>query len=247
MGISSESHDQYNMHYENDQTRWRDLGALGKSDNIVRAWSTTNLSTEKSPRVVEIGCGDGAVAANLADRGFFSSYLGFDIAENAILAAERRGVANATFETFDGSSLPIAAETADLVLMTHVVEHLEDPRSLLIEARRIAPVLIVEVPTELHFRTPEDYDWDPVGHINKYDSTSIRHLVQTCRWDVVSQFTTNPAQPLSDWKDSSHRNRLNWRLKNTLLKLRPSFANRLFTYHETIIAYRAQYRAPLAT
>lgn len=219
-----------------NESEWRRLGAIGKADNIVKLWG--GLS-EPRPHVVEIGCGDGAVAARLAELDFFASYRGFDISESGISEAAGRCLANASFSTC-GSSIPLGDDSADLVIMSHVIEHLEHPRQLLYEARRIAPLLIAEVPLELNRSLPNDYDWNPVGHINKYNRKAIRQLVQTCQFDVLEQFTTNVSRDVACYRQSRIAGNLKWAIKQSALQLFPNTARSLFTYHQTLLARRNQ-------
>lgn len=236
--VSSEYRELYQDQYHAESEReWRRLGAIGKAANIKRAWY--DIHGPRKPRVVEIGCGDGAVAERLAELEFFESYEGFDLSASGITQARSRGIEGATFQLIDGDHIPVADEH-DLVVMTHVVEHLEHPRRLLQEARRIAPELIVEVPTELNQRIPKDYDWRPVGHINKYNSLLIRQLVQTCGFEVQVQFTTNPSLQVALYADGSRRSQANWAIKEYLLRYLPSLAKTSFTYHETLLARRSE-------
>ena len=209
MNPSEEYKSLYKDMYSGGQERaWRDAGAICKAANIERAWAAAGTAM---PRVVEIGCGEGAVADRLAGLQFFSEYVGFDLSPSGVEEAKSRQIADAHFELVTGSSLPAADDSADVVILTHVVEHLEHPRELIAEARRIAPWLIVEVPLEMHSRTPHDYDWNPVGHINKFGPKAIRHLVQTCQFEVVTQFTTNPSRETAIFFDNSLKRRLSWR------------------------------------
>lgn len=192
------------------------------------------------PRVVELGCGEGAVAEALADRKFCGSYQGFDISESGIVEARGRKVDGGVFELVSGEEMPMGDDGADLVILSHVVEHLEHPRILIREARRIARHVVVEVPLELNLRIPRDYVWDSLGHINKYTSTSIRHLLQTCDLDVIRQFTTNASKGHALFHDTSRLRRAQWRLKELALATWPPLARGVFTYHETLLARRTE-------
>lgn len=222
------------MYADGAAREWRDVGAKDKAANVVRLCEEDGLPAK--PSVVEIGCGEGAIAQALRDMNFFAEYRGYDLSQSGIEEARLRGVPGATFAVVDGDSIPEIEGSADLVILSHVVEHLEHPRTLLYEALRIGNRALIEVPLELHWRTPRDYVWDDLGHINKYTSTSIRHLVQTCGFQVLKQITTNPSQDVVLFWRASIRGRLKWWVKNTLLSCAPGLARSLFTYHETILA-----------
>jgi SAM-dependent methyltransferase len=226
----------YEESYSSESREWRNLGALDKAANIIRACDAARLP--RRPRVVEIGCGDGAIAQELGNRGFFGSYLGFDLSRSGVAEAQGRGIRDAEFTQTVGGAVPVADDSADLVVLSHVVEHLEHPRVLLYEARRIAPHVVVEVPLEHNARLPRDHVWDGVGHINKYTSTTIRQLVQTCDLDILVQFTTNPSKAVATFHADTPRRRAEWKLKEVGLRVAPRVARTLFTYHETLLARR---------
>lgn len=124
------------------------------------------------------------------------------------------------------------------MILTHVAEHLEHPRALLYEARRIATHVIVEVPLELNARLPRDYVWNELGHINKYTATSIRQLVQTCDLEIVAEFTSNPSKGQALFGTTSRKRQMKWYLKELALFAAPRVGRGLFTYHETLLARR---------
>jgi hypothetical protein len=225
------------MYADGVEHDWRDVGAKDKAANIVRL--CVDVLRPGRTLVVEIGCGEGAIAEALHDMNFFAEYRGYDLSQSGIEEARLRGVPGTAFAVVDGDSIPEAEGSADLVILSHVVEHLEHPRTLLYEARRIGNHVLIEVPLELNWRTPRDYVWDDLGHINKYTSTSIRHLVQTCGYKVLKQITTNPSQDVALFRGASLRGRVKWRIKNAFLSYAPVLARSLFTYHETILATAA--------
>ncbi len=214
----------------------RDAGAVDKADNIVRICELAGLRPR--PRIVELGCGEGAVAAALTARGFVGSYTGLDFSESGIAEARAREIPGAEFRVSSGAGVDLEDDAADLVVLCHVVEHLEHPRALLYEARRLAAHVVVEVPLELNARLPRDYVWDDLGHINKYTSTSIRQLVQTCDLEVLQQFTTNPSQAHALFGNATLKRRLAWQLKQQSLAVAPPLARAVFTFHETLLARR---------
>jgi ubiquinone/menaquinone biosynthesis C-methylase UbiE len=224
------------MYAQGKELAWRDAGAVDKASNIVRVYEQEGLPPH--PRIVELGCGEGAIAAALVGRGFPGTYIGFDISQSGIAQALARDVPHASFSVGSGERVAMPDDSADVVILSHVIEHLEHPRTLLYEARRIARYVIVEVPLELNARLPRDYVWDELGHINKYTSTSIRHLVQTCDLQVIAQFTTNPSQAHALFGNPSRKRQLEWRIKQSALSLAPRLARILFTYHETLLARR---------
>ena len=233
----------HNFYTSGEDSEWRRLGAIGKADNIIRAWHSRSVQEPRRPHVVELGCGDGAVAARLVELDFFASYRGFDISDSGIARAKSRTIRGAEFAVCS-TTIPMDNDSADVVIMSHVIEHLEHPRELINEAHRIASLLIAEVPLELNRGLADDYDWDPVGHINKYSRKAIRQLIQTCRFDVLDQFTTNRSREVAEFHRPGAVSSVKWAIKQSALRLAPNVARSQFTYHETLIAKRNDRQHP---
>jgi SAM-dependent methyltransferase len=218
--------------------RWRELGARDKSTNIMSLWS--RVDGEVKPSVVDVGCGDGAIIRELGRNGFGRNYMGLEISESAIdQAQQHEHISPTTFKLFDGHRLPVEDGSVDLVILSHVLEHVEEPRRLLYEAMRIGRYVFVEVPLELNLRTPHDFRWTDVGHINLYDPVVIRHLMQSVGLRILAEQTVCPSIDVFKFLRPGIKGTLHWAIKASLLKAAPFAAWRLFTYHETVLASTA--------
>src|SRR4051794_2436280 len=125
--------------------RWRELGAQGKADHIVEL--ARAIGTGAPRTILEVGCGDGAVLADLGRRGFGTARTGLEISASGVaLAAQRPEVDEA--RVFDGTRIDAADGAYDLAFATHVLEHVPQPASLLAEMARVSKAVIVEVPLE---------------------------------------------------------------------------------------------------
>jgi len=95
------------------------------------------LTTVPAPAViVDVGCGDGLAAQVAARRNLGHQFVGIDWSEAALRQAQARGLA-VVRAGVEGSGLPLAAGSADVVIMSEVIEHLVDTDSALDEAFRI--------------------------------------------------------------------------------------------------------------
>lgn len=88
--------------------------------------------------VVDLGCGGGLLSLPLAERG--ARVVGIDLSRGSLRVATeeaaRRGH-DARFAQADLCRVPLTAGCADLVLLSDVLEHVEDPRSAVREAGRL--------------------------------------------------------------------------------------------------------------
>lgn len=221
----------YDNYYGDEKlAQWRRLGAIDKAANIIELCRGLEVRS-----VLDIGCGDGAVIARLAELNFAAQYRGIDISSSAVATAKARNLqGTAAFERFDGATLPFETGEFDLAYLSHVVEHLEHPRALLYEAKRVARHVIVEVPCEHTARLPRNYSPDPVGHINYYTPVTIRRLVQTCGMVVEKQLTRGCS--LEAMKFHQPRlGALQYAIRETTLKVAPKLAPAIFVYHSALL------------
>jgi SAM-dependent methyltransferase len=167
--------------------QWRELGARGKADHVVELCSRVGLAAE---RVAEVGCGDGALLAELSRRGFGGSLSGFEISEAALELARDRAVPRVDrLEVFDGLRLPVDDGAFDLGVLSHVLEHVPEPLPLLREAARACRALIVEVPLERNAsgtRAAKRASSEEIGHVQALDRERVRQLVDAAGLRVAA-------------------------------------------------------------
>jgi len=214
----------YADYYSEEIREWRRLGAIDKAANIIRLCSGIAHDS-----VIEIGCGEGAVMRELLSAKFCQTIVGFEISPSAQKMAHESGL---DVRLFDGQHVPLKA---DLVVLSHVVEHLEHPRQLLYEAARLASQVFVEVPLEDNRTLRQDYAFDSIGHINFYSRKTARLLLQTCGLTIEQELITHSSSPVYEYR-LGKRGRLNWILKTALVNLVPSLAPWIFTYHYSALA-----------
>jgi len=234
------STDDYARYYEDhygspEQTRWRELGARDKAENVIALWARTRESA--APRVIDIGCGEGALIAELGRRGFGASFTGVEISPSGVEAARRREFARPTsIELYGGERIGAADRAYDLAVLSHVVEHAESPRALLREAARVARYVCVEVPLEYNWRLPRDFTWNQLGHVNFYDPKLLRQLVQSIGAQVLAERVTCPCREAMVWGREGLRSELRYLAMVGLLRAWPGLARRLWSFHGSLIA-----------
>jgi len=164
-----------------------EIAAIGRATNIVSSCSGCPHDT-----LLEIGCGKGLVLEELSRRGFGIRYFGLEVSDSAVertISRNIRGMVEC--QLFDGYSIPYEGRRFDLAILSHVLEHVEFPRKLLYEAGRVANYVFVEVPLEDNIRLRKDFVLGSIGHINFYTEKTIRFLIQTSGFEVVSQSVSN--------------------------------------------------------
>ena len=86
-------------------------------------------------RVLDVGCGPGALAAAAAARG--ADVVGVDLAEGMVAEARRRHP-ELEFVCADAESLPFADGAFDVAVGAFLVNHVPDPERAVAELRRVA-------------------------------------------------------------------------------------------------------------
>jgi SAM-dependent methyltransferase len=135
---------------------------------------------------------------------------------------------------FDGYHLPYADGFFDLAILSHVLEHVEYPRALLREIKRVARHLVIEVPCEYargadarieHFLS--------YGHIDLYTPTLLRFLLRSEGFAIIRDRLTRATRDVQEYSyfENAQRRRTfaslaNRRLRYALSTLRFRLAPR---------------------
>jgi SAM-dependent methyltransferase len=108
------------------------LQLLGLHDAGFAALERELLSRPAAPRVLDIGCATGALLARLRERGW--NTCGVEISPSAEYARAGRGL-DVRSQALAENNFP--PDGFDLILASHLIEHLNDPASFVREVYRI--------------------------------------------------------------------------------------------------------------
>jgi SAM-dependent methyltransferase len=220
-------------------SRWRALGAVGKADHVTRLCARAGL---RPASTLEVGCGDGALLSELHRRAFGGRLSGVEISEAAVAIARQRKEIDSV-RLYDGVKLGLPDESYDLGVLSHVLEHVEDPASLLREVARACRAVLVEVPLEANLsarRPSKRAHAVEVGHLQRLDRKAIRAIVASAGLAILHEledplplsvhgfFKVSPlARSAAVAKGSS---------RILLHRLAPAVARRSFTIHYACLA-----------
>ena len=221
----------HNSHYEGEyddqELKWRRICAIDKVNNLQ-----TLMRGETVGSVLEVGCGTGAVLAEVARRSLGQSHTGIDLADPHEHLDS--GASELTILKYDGTSIPFPDESFELVYASHVIEHVPDPRSLLREMGRVSKGLIyIEVPCELHLRMTHRslQSTVDIGHINAYTPESFVILLQTAGLKVKEVKLFDHSLAVHRFHSSAFSGAAKGIIRGALLRASPTLASRTFTYH----------------
>ncbi len=153
-----------------------------------------------NPIVIDFGCGKGGmlqwlgtkqrqwqlcgIEANHACRRFIAKYLEFSVY----------------------SSLSEVQKKADVIILSHVIEHLFCPNEILAELGQFChakTIIYIEAPlSEDYLSTPVDWQQLYFEHINHFGTQSLPRLLNSCAFNVLLQdkihfLPSDPKSPLS--------------------------------------------------
>jgi methionine biosynthesis protein MetW len=128
-------------------------------------------------RVLDLGCGDGALLAYLQKHRGCSGY-GIEISDAGVLACTQRGVNVIQLNLEEGLAM-FADHSFDVVLQLDTMQHLRNTEHMLRETARVGRMGIVSFPNFAHWRNRLQVFWGsmPVTKVlpyQWYDTPNIR-------------------------------------------------------------------------
>lgn len=219
-------------------SRWRALGAVGKAEHVIALCARARVWAGGNPiSTLEVGCGDGALLCELRRRGFGGALSGVEITQAAVEIARSRSEIDSV-ELYDGEHLPAADGAYELGVVSHVLEHVPDPSSLLRELARACRTVVVEVPLEANFsarRAGKRAHAAEVGHVHRLDRRAVRDTVAHAGLSIAAEL--EDPLPLAAHRFFARTPRarasatLKWAVRAAVHRLCPPLARRMFTLH----------------
>lgn len=170
------------------QAEWLARNAKQKADSVELLLGRNGI---RPARLLELGCGTGAILQELQRRNVAGRYYGVDYSAGAIgyLKSTQPDVECAVADITAGVQL-FGGKNFDVILCSHVLEHLEDPLAFLRLIRGFRfNYLLVEVPLEnLAFGKLKvrfvDRGEHPAGHVQFFSRCSLLELMDAAGFAV---------------------------------------------------------------
>ena len=173
------------------EAEWLRRGAIEKTNSIQYLLKNNSIEPQT---ILELGCGTGAVVQECQRRGISQRYVAVDYSEEAIthLRSNSEGI-----ETIiaDITAADFSLESAfDVVILSHVLEHLEEPcRFLESVSRKINfSHLIIEVPLEDLFVSKikllfRDRRTNKAGHVQFFTVSTFTKLLVSNEFRIIDE------------------------------------------------------------
>jgi len=156
-----------------------------KESEILRHASRTNNVKLK---ILDIGCGSGEFLANLSSKSF--EKYGQEINPQGLEMCRHRNIEVINKELKESG---LTADSFDVITMWHVLEHLDNPAQLLMEAHRILKsngVLIISTPNTdsvgFKYGRQNWFHLDSPRHIILYNRKSVALLLTKSKFKIKS-------------------------------------------------------------
>jgi ubiquinone/menaquinone biosynthesis C-methylase UbiE len=219
MQVSADVKNAYTNQYDESMIEWRSVGAKYKAKNIVSL--AKNIQFDK---VLEVGCGEGSILHWLSLWHFSKNLYAIEISESGVEITKSKNIEHLReISIFDGYKIPYPDNHFDLVICSHVMEHVEHERVLLREIKRVSKHQIFEVPIDFSFNVDKKINhYLAYGHINIYTPALFRFLLKSENFEVKNDinylFESEFMQLLFK---NDKMGMLKMRLKQSVLRLFP--------------------------
>jgi SAM-dependent methyltransferase len=172
--------------YDEEYYRYREST---RDFNIEAGLLYHMLDPRPDSRILEAGCGGGALLAFLEERGHAAT--GVDISQEAVGLASAAAAGCRVLQE-DAARLSFPDHSFDRLLSHHLVEHLPDLQEALEEWRRVlvpGGIMALCTPNRLY---PSPHIFDDPGHVHIYDGPELRAGVEEGGFEVDRCITIFP-------------------------------------------------------
>jgi len=200
--MSSSAHF-YHRLYKNEldeEAAWLEISADGKFQSV-------SFLTENLPRpfasMFDLGSGTGAILRRSISASLARKYYGVDSSADALAFSACHLSDSVTLIEHDLELGAPNLDHAGLALLSHVLEHLEDPHRVLRDLSTRCDFLLAEVPLEnqivprslafLRYRSlAERRRRHNAGHVRFFTATSFEALLMRAGWKIVRRYRYSP-------------------------------------------------------
>lgn len=191
--------DHYRLLYQTElekEAEWLRLTAVEKVNSIERLLKRNKI---RPKNMLELGCGVGAVIKECQRRSLAMKYMGVDYAPEAIDYIRNHSEGIETIQGDITDSDFYIDDTFDVVILSHVLEHLENPSDFLRVVKKSLKFsyAVIEVPLEDLIASRiksvlRDKAANKAGHVQFFTSRTFENLLSSNGFKIVDRRTYVP-------------------------------------------------------
>lgn len=164
--------------------------------------SLVTLTPETATKILDVGCGAGALGAHLKSGRPDRELWGIEFVPEAAEKAKERLDHVFVGDVEKMSPLPVPKNFFDLIIFGDVLEHLLDPKSVLFRAKEHLSadgIILVCVPNVSHWSVVApmlagEFKYEDAGildktHMRFYTPNSFRRLLAEAGYEVIDEFS----------------------------------------------------------
>lgn len=166
----------------------------GFSDESMRRKNLNFLTTKLKPgfKVMDLGCKYGRISQIIAEK--TKEVVGVDHDKVAVEIANKNNKANnVSFHHADAFDyLKSNDDKFDLIILSHILEHLDDPQELLNKFKGFFDYFYIEVPdiddsylNHYRYREKLDLIYTDHDHIWEFDRDSFKEILDVCDLEIM--------------------------------------------------------------
>ncbi len=217
-GIAKTLQSAYDEQYTDKMTSWREIGGKYKAANILEVCKGHMFT-----KVLECGAGEGSVLKFLDSSNTFSELHAIEISDTGIAQIAKRNLGKLKqIKKFDGYEIPYADKEFDMAYCSHVIEHVEHPRILLRELKRVSTFQVFEIPLDYSIGIDKSIKrLLSYGHINIYTPSLFKFLLKSEGYEIASELLTHTDKEVTRFNWYQNMNLEKNYLRELVLELSP--------------------------
>jgi ubiquinone/menaquinone biosynthesis C-methylase UbiE len=210
----------YEEQYTDSITEWRELGGKYKAANILDV-----CRNYKFINVLECGAGEGSILKFLDASGIFPNLYAVEISDSAVSQILKRNLPKLIeVKKFDGYNIPYSDKEFDMAYCSHVIEHVEHPRLLIRELKRVSKFQVFEIPLDYDINVDQYVKYFlSYGHINIYTPSVFKFLLKSEGYEIITELLTHQDNEVVRYSWYKNLNLKKTFRKELSLKLNPLF------------------------
>ncbi len=179
----------------------------GTRKNVLqKVWHTRKLKTVLNliqfypKKILDVGCASGWFLSNVSDEYPGATCFGIDVYEKGIQYGKKI-YPSLNFKVAKAEKIPFKANEFDLVICTEVLEHVDDPKVVLNEIKRVLKKngqAVIELDSGSFLFSATWLLWTRVqgkvwndAHLHSFNVKKLENVIQACGFTVVSKKTFN--------------------------------------------------------
>lgn len=145
-------------------------------------------------KVLDLGCKQGEISSFISKKA--NQVVGIDFDKKAIEYARRMyGGDNLNFEVGEASAwLETQNESFDVLILSHILEHLDQPKEFLKKFSRHFKYIYIELPdfdksylNQYRLDMGRNLIYTDDDHISEFDRYELRDLIKQCDLDIIDE------------------------------------------------------------